>query len=286
MRSAAVAFVLVTACGQAAPAPKPAPATVAKVDELPGVPTLTISATALVIDGSSLVAVRDGAFDPADKEGGAAGMAIPKLTTFLEAWRRQVPGPKPDVYRADGGQLLRIVVDPTTPYRLLIECLFSAKQKPAGYTEFTIAMATNRDLVVPLALPSTRNEAIFGDNLPLSLAVSVASDRALLWSFDGSEGTLKTPKAEWPIAGAAAPLQAGLLEIATRRFAGKPRAIDTNRIVAMFDGATPMATALPLLAAMRCPPGRPNCGPAADGVAYDPATMGLFPDVVLSSGFE
>jgi biopolymer transport protein ExbD len=114
-------------------------------DDLPeGASTVIITKTGIVVsagkEAKSIVSVSNGDVDPAEKEGGTTGIKIPRLTNFLaalhheeDAARQQKPGdaapPSPE---------LLIIADRTTPYRLLIEVLFSAKQKEAGYKHFRL----------------------------------------------------------------------------------------------------------------------------------------------------
>jgi hypothetical protein len=116
-------------------------------DDLPeGASTVIITKTGIVVsagkEAKSIVSVSNGAVDPAEKEGGATGIKIPRLTNFLaalhneeEAARRREPNFDPAA--APAPELL-IIADRTTPYRLLIEVLFSAKQKEAGYKHFRL----------------------------------------------------------------------------------------------------------------------------------------------------
>jgi len=67
---------------------------------------------------------------------------IPRLTNFLaalrgqeEAKKRQIPGYDPA--KAPPPELM-IIADRTTPYRLLLQVMFSAKQKEAGYKHFRL----------------------------------------------------------------------------------------------------------------------------------------------------
>ena len=112
-------------------------------DELPeGAATLIITKTGIVVEGQSVVAVSNGDIDPADKEGGSLGIKIPKLTLFLsnlhaaqDAQHRAQPGYDPA--KAPPPELL-VIADRVTPYRLLLQVMFSAKQKEAGYKRFRL----------------------------------------------------------------------------------------------------------------------------------------------------
>ena len=110
-------------------------------DELPeGAATLIISKSGIVVEGESIVSISNGQVDPAEKEGGIQGIKIPRLTNFLAklqqlqlAALRAKPGHDPSHEKPPE---LMIIADRTTPYRLLMEVMFSAKQKEAGYKVF------------------------------------------------------------------------------------------------------------------------------------------------------
>jgi biopolymer transport protein ExbD len=185
------------------------------------------------------------------------------------------------------------------------------------------------------------------DDQPLKLFVSVKKDEMILWSASGLEGTLTAPKAVFRrtgkdgdpcdgpymcesntcdgqkqvcIAGKDVPqevfdyraLNKALVEIATRRYAGKQRKTDTYQIILQADGSIPYSTIVATMAAMRCP--LPEFGKEVMGCAlptddenlkkakepvspdgklydtarasYDPKKMALFHEIAFSSGFE
>jgi hypothetical protein len=102
---------------------------------------LIITKNAIVIEGEPIVSISPttGDVDANQKEGGADGRKIPKLTTFLgklrglqEAALRDEGRPVPAVPE------LMIVADRTVPYNLLINVMFSAKQKEAGFKRFRL----------------------------------------------------------------------------------------------------------------------------------------------------
>ncbi|WP_428261562.1 biopolymer transporter ExbD [Haliangium sp.] len=101
--------------------------------------TVIISPKAISVEGQQIVPVIDGAVDPAYKEGGQFGLAIPHLTRFLAAWRKNIEAdmlakgkPLPEVPE------LMLIVDRQTPYRLLYEVIYSARQQEAGYKRFRL----------------------------------------------------------------------------------------------------------------------------------------------------
>jgi biopolymer transport protein ExbD len=116
-------------------------------DDLPeGASTVIITKTGIVVsagkEAKSIVPVSNGDVDPAEREGGTTGIKIPRLTNFLAALHHEedaarVRQPGFDPANQPGAELM-IIADRTTPYRLLIEVLFSAKQKEAGYKHFRL----------------------------------------------------------------------------------------------------------------------------------------------------
>jgi biopolymer transport protein ExbD len=103
---------------------------------------LIITKTGIVVEHKPIVAVSNGQVDCGDKEGGCLGIKIPKLTNFLAEFHnaelqnlRSKPGYDPN---KEPPAELMIVADRTTPYRLLVEVMFSAKQKEAGYKHFRL----------------------------------------------------------------------------------------------------------------------------------------------------
>jgi hypothetical protein len=195
--------------------------------------------------------------------------------------------------------------------------------------------------------PTAPTPATTPDDQPLKLFVSVARDRVVLWSLSGLEGTTKQPKlvllrsgrdgeacdgpymcesntcdpaSQKCVAGheETAPvfdyraLNNALFEIASRRYAGRPRKPDTYPAVLQADGDTPYSTIVSIMAAMRCklpdfgkeptpcalPTEDPALKQAPDPVSpdgklydtaraiYDPRKMALFPDIQFSTGFE
>jgi biopolymer transport protein ExbD len=108
--------------------------------------TLVITPNGIVVEGKTIVAVHNGDVDPSEKEGGALGLKIHRLTNFLASLRQeelkayQRAGVDPAA--APPPELL-ILADRTTPYRLLLEVMFSAKQKEAGYKHFRLIVQKN-----------------------------------------------------------------------------------------------------------------------------------------------
>jgi biopolymer transport protein ExbD len=110
---------------------------------------LVITKSAIVVEGEEIVTVRNGDVDASQKEGGADGRKIPRLTTFLGNLRRE----HEDALRKDGKPVppipeLMIIADRSTPYGLLLSVMFSAKQKESGYKRFRLIVQKSQ-LVSP-----------------------------------------------------------------------------------------------------------------------------------------
>lgn len=101
--------------------------------------TLIITPTGITVEGKPVVSVSNGDVDPSEKEGGALGVKIPKLTNFLAAFHEEQrkKAPPEDPANPIIPEIL-IIADRTTPYGLLIEVMYSAKQKEAGYKRFRL----------------------------------------------------------------------------------------------------------------------------------------------------
>lgn len=101
------------------------------------------------------------------------------------------------------------------------------------------------------------------DEQPLQLMVSVTKNRMILWSVSGLEGTLQEPKmtanlvapvkASDPPAFEYAKLNKALIEIASRRWAGKKRPVNTYEILLQADGDIPYETVIAVMDHVRRP---------------------------------
>ena len=92
-------------------------------------------------------------------EGGCLGDKITKLTQFLanlhqqEVAKQQAASRRPGIPKPPE---LLIIADRTTPYRLLIEVMFSAKQPEAGYKHFRLIVQKSFPPSPPCIAPSSR----------------------------------------------------------------------------------------------------------------------------------
>lgn len=108
--------------------------------------TLVITPTGVVVEGNPIVSVANGDVDPAEKEGGALGIKIPRLSSFLGALHneevKKLVNEGKDPAKEPPPELL-LIADRTTPYRLLVEVMYSAKQKEAGFKHFRLIVQKN-----------------------------------------------------------------------------------------------------------------------------------------------
>lgn len=99
---------------------------------------IIITDKSIVVEGKEVVAVRDGDVDGKNKPGGAAGMQILPLTKFLQALRIENEQNLKAQGKAPPPPELMIIADRLTPYRLLLQVMYSAKIKEAGYKRFRL----------------------------------------------------------------------------------------------------------------------------------------------------
>ena len=106
---------------------------------------VVVAPNGIVVGGTAVVALTDGRADPSEREASGAGLKIPRLTNYLAQY--QVAKHPPPT--------LPLAIDKRVPYRTFVEVVFSAKQKEAGFKQFTLlAKSTHGTLAeAPFALP-------------------------------------------------------------------------------------------------------------------------------------
>lgn len=104
--------------------------------------TLTIAKEAILVEGSPVVPVKNGDVDSSEREGGALGIKITKLSQFLGAVRAEFESKRIASGKSKEGvphiPEIFIIADKTTPYRLLFGVIASARAKEAGYRRFRL----------------------------------------------------------------------------------------------------------------------------------------------------
>ena len=109
------------------------------------VTTLVITRSGLVVEGKPIATITNGQVDCNAKEGRVcSNVKISKLTEFLSILHgaqlttaKQKPDFNPNDTKLDE---IMILADRTTPYHVLIEVMFSAKQPEAGYKHFRMVV--------------------------------------------------------------------------------------------------------------------------------------------------
>jgi biopolymer transport protein ExbD len=96
---------------------------------------ITIARSSILIDGIPVVSVRAGDIDASEKPGGALGLEVPKISSFLadhrESYRQSALERGLDPKSATDE--LSIIADRETPYRLLFTVMNSARKScPPG----------------------------------------------------------------------------------------------------------------------------------------------------------
>jgi len=232
-------------------------------------PVLVATPSGIVVEGKSIVSLVGSEVDPSEKDGGALGLKISRLTDFLG----QLP-------KEPGRDRLILAMDREHTYKLLIEIIFSAKHKAAGFRDFVLVARHGTDQVgIPLRLPDKKPPAIMPpepadpSDPPLKLVVAITKSDIIVWSISGLEGTLAAPRAKWALTepDVMKKLNDLLGQIAKNRWGGKPRPENSYNLMVMADGPIKLQTIAEVFVAVRQTP---------DGKER------LFPDIELSTGFE
>jgi biopolymer transport protein ExbD len=225
----------------------------------PDYPTLAVVATdhGIVIDGKAIVAVTNGAVDPAEIDGGALGIEIHRVHDFIKA--------AADALATRGTPTrVQLVIAPALPYRLLVQLAYSAKR--AGITDFGLVVSVADALAaIPIRIPDKRPPGTTPTGLQLMVAIT--DDKLTLWSASGSEGTLQKPKV---VTTSCDELAKALAEIRDRRWPDSKRPDADRSIFVLADSGIAVQRVADVLAVVRA---------TADGKE-------LFPDVVLSTGLQ
>ncbi|RDV38030.1 hypothetical protein DV096_09450 [Bradymonadaceae bacterium TMQ3] len=104
--------------------------------------TVTVTRTAILVNDSLAVDVKDGAVDPSQKSGGGeSGMSI---TPLLDELNRAVEQKKNEqrLLQEDYVPEATIIADQTTPHRLMLEVLFTASQAQLNQFRFAVIKST------------------------------------------------------------------------------------------------------------------------------------------------
>jgi hypothetical protein len=236
---------------------------------------LSVSKTAISIEGEHVLDLVGGKVDAADKEGGAHGMRIPALASKIAAYAQLdaeavAKGTTP---RTTPSPTLLVALDRAHTYEMLYQVLFTAK--PTYKSFEIIARDGTSHLAIPITLPDRQPTdpaapQLPPDEQPLEIVVALTKTEAILWSISQLEGSLQNPKAKVTL-DKLADLGPALAEIVTRRWSGRTRTPEQQEIILMCDPETSMQS-FATLAQLALAPG-------ADGKP-------LFPRLVLAAGMQ
>ncbi len=100
---------------------------------------LLITKTGILVDGSPVVDVTNGAIDASEKQGGALNRNIPRLSRLLGAHRRANAAQ----LQSEGKSVpetpeLFILADKLTPYKLLYDVIATSRSEEAGFRRFRL----------------------------------------------------------------------------------------------------------------------------------------------------
>lgn len=103
--------------------------------------SITISASEIVVEGKQALSLRNGQVDPSQKQGGSNGFLVTPLLNVLQQHRDRLkliaqsqPG---RAFRGD----VQIIADKRTPYRTLVEVLYTMGQAEFKAMRFVLLKA-------------------------------------------------------------------------------------------------------------------------------------------------
>ncbi|HUH04010.1 MAG TPA: hypothetical protein VML75_18565 [Kofleriaceae bacterium] len=245
----------------------------------PKVTTVFVGPTSIVVEGVEVVPVRDWEIDPAHLEGGVLGVVIVQLGAFLRAVLDQAD--------TRGVQL---AIHREAPTELALKAILTAVRSSEAEDLHLLVAGDQGIAALPVHVPQRAGQDGLAADVhapggtsaepppppSLKLVAALTRNELVLFSLDGSEGTLRQPRLELVRSAGAVPtldwagLRASLREIVDRRWSGGARPSDSQQIIVMADRTIPFGELAALIATVR-------------GSAAGPP---LFPEVLLSLGFE
>ncbi|MBL8619834.1 MAG: AgmX/PglI C-terminal domain-containing protein [Myxococcales bacterium] len=233
------------------------------LDAVPAGPLVVAGDTEIVLEGSSLVPLRNGAVPASELAGTATDLRLPKVVAWAAAWH-QLPIARDAV--------VSLAVKPSHPAAVALQVI--ASFAPSEQREFALLARGSEGVgALPVRLPAAAApSAPAPAEPPVDMVLSFAGPDLLVWSLSGQEGTLAAPRAVLPVDADGAwveRVREVLGAVVQRRWAGRARPVDQTAIVIMVD---PPSTAGALVAAIAA-------------VRSDATGRPLFPDVRLSLGF-
>jgi len=113
------------------------PHSTAKTDIEPSL-NITISASEIVVEGKQALSLRNGQIDPSQKQGGSNGFLVTPLLTILQGHRDRLKLiAQSNASRPFRGEV-QIIADKRTPYRTLIEVIYTMGQAEFKAMRFVV----------------------------------------------------------------------------------------------------------------------------------------------------
>jgi len=113
------------------------PYSTANVEQSPAT-TITISATSILVEGRPVLALRNGLVDPSQKQGGGNGFLITPLLNRMQDQRDALKVlAQRNPSRPFRGEV-QIIADKRTPYRTLIEVVYTCGQSEFKLLRFVV----------------------------------------------------------------------------------------------------------------------------------------------------
>lgn len=116
------------------------PQSVAKAEVDPAL-SITISASEISVEGKQSLTLRNGQVDPSQKQGGSNGFLVTPLLTVLQQHRDRLKM----IAQSQPGQPFKgevqIIADKRTPYRTLVEVLYTMGQSEFKAMRFVVLKA-------------------------------------------------------------------------------------------------------------------------------------------------
>ena len=116
------------------------PQSVAKTEVVPAL-SITISASEISVEGKQSLTLRNGQVDPSQKQGGSNGFLVTPLLNVLQQHRDRLKL----IAQSQPGQPFKgevqIIADKRTPYRTLVEVLYTMGQSEFKAMRFVVLKA-------------------------------------------------------------------------------------------------------------------------------------------------
>jgi biopolymer transport protein ExbD len=113
------------------------PQSVAKTDVEPAL-SITISAGEITVEGKQALALRNGQVDPSQKQGGSNGFLVTPLLTVLQQHRDRLKLIAQSTPNQPFRGQVQIIADKRTPYRTLVEVLYTMGQSEFKAMRFVV----------------------------------------------------------------------------------------------------------------------------------------------------